>query len=296
MREHNGPKELDAILESLRKGDYERARRALEELDREYPDNFTILYNLGMCYSDMGLLDQAISTLRRAVELAPTSANALVALAVAHARQGSVGEAEKLLRRALDLEPDNPYALRNLGAIRAEQGDYAGAYELLKKAARLLPDDPQTLYGLAATLIKLGRDDEADAYLKQLLQVKAPESLRELAKSLRREIAERTFKRQGLRMDAVLYCLDALKAFATMPRKKIERITYEIALLGRGGLDIHNPSRTYQINSLEGERTGLELLCWMYVGFKELDPTIDIGFDLSAEYAAARKLFEGGLG
>jgi len=39
--------------------------------------------------------------------------------------------------------------------------------------------------------------------------------------------------------------------------------------------------------------SGLHLLCIEYVGFQLIDPSIDIGFDLSAEYAAARKVHGG---
>src|SRR4051812_20607800 len=37
------------------------------------------------------------------------------------------------------------------------------------------------------------------------------------------------------RMDAVLYCLEALKRFHTMPKAESERITFEIAALGARG-------------------------------------------------------------
>lgn len=33
--------------------------------------------------------------------------------------------------------------------------------------------------------------------------------------------------------------------------------------------------------------SGLHLLCLEYVGFRIIDPAVDIGFDISAEYAEA---------
>ena len=68
-------------------------------------------------------------------------------------------------------------------------------------------------------------------------------------------------------------------------------IASEIALLGRGGLDINNPEKKYQLKSLDGDFTGLHLLCYMYVGFRILDETLDVGADLSSEYQAALRLF-----
>ena len=46
---------------------------------------------------------------------------------------------------------------------------------------------------------------------------------------------------------------------------------------------------TWQRDGLEdpGKFSGLHLLCIEYVGFKLIDPSVDLGFDLTAEYAAA---------
>jgi hypothetical protein len=41
---------------------------------------------------------------------------------------------------------------------------------------------------------------------------------------------------------------------------------------------------------LPGKFPGLQLLCIEYIGFKQIDPSVDLGFDLSAEYAAALAL------
>jgi hypothetical protein len=46
----------------------------------------------------------------------------------------------------------------------------------------------------------------------------------------------------------------------------------------------------HSLRSLPGDFTGLHLLCMEYVGFKILDPTVDMGFDIAAEYAAARRI------
>jgi tetratricopeptide (TPR) repeat protein len=47
---------------------------------KDDPDNIDILYNLGICYSEMGLLSKSIKILEKCTHLAPGFANALVAL------------------------------------------------------------------------------------------------------------------------------------------------------------------------------------------------------------------------
>ena len=47
------------------------------------------------------------------------------------------------------------------------------------------------------------------------------------------------------------------------------------------------------LQSLPGTFSGLQLTCYMYVGMQMVSPSMDIGFDLSLEYQAAKRLREG---
>lgn len=72
-----------------------------------------------------------------------------------------------------------------------------------------------------------------------------------------------------------------------MSPAEIGQATLEIALLGRQGLEIHNPDARYRLDSLPGEFTGLQLLCLMHVGIRRLDPQADTGTGLDREYDLA---------
>ena len=89
-----------------------------------------------------------------------------------------------------------------------------------------------------------------------------------------------------------MWCLSALQKFAAMTPAEVQTIGFEIALLGRSGLDVNNPDRKYALRSLPGEFTGLQLMSYMFVAFKQIAPDRDIGFDLSKEYEQALKLFQ----
>jgi hypothetical protein len=69
-------------------------------------------------------------------------------------------------------------------------------------------------------------------------------------------------------------------------------ITERLKRSGRSGLDSTNPTRMYHLKSLDGALSGLQLVCMMYVGLKQIAPELDIGFDVSKEYAEALRLFE----
>ena len=89
-----------------------------------------------------------------------------------------------------------------------------------------------------------------------------------------------------------MYCLGALEKFENMSLAEVQKIGFEIALLGTRGLNVNDPSVRYTLRSLPGDYTGSHLLCLEYVAFKKFAPEQDIGFDLSAEYRSALALYD----
>ncbi len=79
--------------------------------------------------------------------------------------------------------------------------------------------------------------------------------------------------------------------FEGMALNDVKRVTMEIAMIGSKGLSVQDPTAKYTLRSLSGSFSGLHLLCTEYVGFKIIDPSVDIGFDIAAEYEAARHSF-----
>lgn len=69
--------------------------------------------------------------------------------------------------------------------------------------------------------------------------------------------------------------------------KEIQDISFKIGLKGRSGLDINDPQRKYQIIFMPGTFSGLQLVCYMYVGFKLIAPERDIGIDSFQEKIAS---------
>jgi hypothetical protein len=151
------------------------------------------------------------------------------------------------------------------------------------------------LYGIGIAHRERGDPKAADEFFKKIIAENKNPEISERAMTERREIALETLKSKGFRIDAVMYCLEALELFSSKPRNEIVQIVGEIALLGRSGLDINNPQRKYDLKRLRGEFTGLQLVCYMYVGFRILDENVDIGADLSTEYNAAVRLFSNQL-
>ena len=282
---------LDDAIRILKSGKLREGTEILEDLVGADPENVNVLYNLGMCYSELGSIDKSIVTLEKCVRLAPEHANALTALGFSYSRKGEQEKALAKLKAALEIDPDNFFALKNYGVVLAKLGRYQDAITSLEKARRLVPDSPEVQYGLGLAYKENGDVKAADNLFKKVIEADKDSKITELARTERREIALESLKSKGFRMDAVMYCLGALELFSSKARNDIFTIASEIALLGRTGLDINHPEKRYHLNSLTGDFSGLHLLCYMYVGFRILDENVDIGADLSSEYQAALKLF-----
>ena len=52
----------------------------------------------------------------------------------------------------------------------------------------------------------------------------------------------------------------------------------------------NDPDDKYTLKSLPGKFSGLHLLAIMYTAFRQFDPTMDTGADLSAEFKAATEM------
>lgn len=80
-----------------------------------------------------------------------------------------------------------------------------------------------------------------------------------------------------------------------MSKERIQEIAFEVGMLGTAGIDYSKPDRRYSLKSLPGEQfTGLQLLVFMFVGFKKIDPALNSGLDFDEAYRMAMTLMEGG--
>lgn len=256
------------------------------------PENSTLLGNLGMVYSDAGYVDRAIALLEKTTEINPRYADGFVALGVAYTRAGDLVKAGENLRKGIEIDSGNPWAYRNLGVVYLRQENPSEAVKVLSKATELSPEDVRAWYGLAQALELSGDISGADDAYQQVISINEYGDMAESARQARSKIASGAFREKGdLRMDAVMYLVSALEKFQTMDNEQLQKVGFEIAMLGTKGININDPESNYAIESLPGQFSGLSLVCHQYAAFKRFAPQMDIGFDLSGEYDAALEMF-----
>lgn len=283
---------IEYAISLLKNGDYGTAVPMLRSALKLSPNDPTILFNLGMALSDLNLLDEAIAALKYLTQLQPNNPRAWNALGVAYSRNNDIAAAETALSTSLDLDPDDGYAYRNLGALVAKRSQKEGL-PLLKRAAELMPEDQAAQYGYGLALLVTGDSATADVIFKKTVDLNPLTQIAEFARSKRSKLAHETMRfavDDNPRMDAVMYCLAALELFEKQPELR-KSVTFEIAMLGRQGLDINDPTQKYTLKSLTGSFSGLQLVSYMYVGLRHLAPEMDPGIDLSREFKQAKQMF-----
>jgi Flp pilus assembly protein TadD len=278
----------DRVHEAMARGDLGVAIPLMKALIAAEPDKATLLYNLGMVYSDQGRLEEAKNLLRQAAALNPKESQIVVAIGVVYARAGDPASAIETLERAIRLAPEDPFAHQNLGACLLKQGEAKRAESHFRKSLEADPDNLRSRFGLAQTLETLDRLHDADEGYQQIIKAGGHTPVGEWAKEGRTRIAHALLRKGGEeRPDVLMYCLGALERFADMTDQQIQAVGQEIAILGMKGLDINNPTKKYTLKTLSGEFSGLHLVSIMYVAFQKTAPGTDVGIDLSREYAQA---------
>jgi Tfp pilus assembly protein PilF len=116
-----------AVL-ALRQRNYDLAAQRLERARDLAPQNDQIYDLLGILEADRGHSAEAISDLRRAVDLNPKNLRAAYALAEEIERQGdpnSEADFQQVIEKILAAQPDNLAALLELSRVAAKRGDAA---------------------------------------------------------------------------------------------------------------------------------------------------------------------------
>ncbi|MCW8871151.1 MAG: sulfotransferase [Xanthomonadales bacterium] len=184
-------------------GDSSRSLTLLEPLAWRHSESPSFHFEYGQTLSALGRGDEAITALRKAVELEPGHAGAWrslgdqlavagdepgsraayekhFAIAIRHPelieaiellRAGKLGKAERLAREFLKKYPADVSAIRVLADIGIKLGQFDDARHLLERCLELAPDFHLARHNYANVLVRQQRLEEADAQAEKLLAV-----------------------------------------------------------------------------------------------------------------------------
>ena len=127
------------------------------------PLSATLHYNLGLAFTHRGLVAEAVSEFKQAVECDPNLAEAYVNLGGLYADAEPAKSIEANMK-ALEINPDLGPAHSNLAFNYLRNGEPEKAIAHAKRALELMPGSPKAYQLLAAAYLESGRA-EASAEL-----------------------------------------------------------------------------------------------------------------------------------
>lgn len=127
--------------------------------------------NLGHAYYDKGLIDEAIEEYKRALELDPNLEFAYDGLGSAYARKGLRDKAITMFKWTVDLNPNSALAHRNLGRAYSDKGLIDDAISEFKRALELDPSDVSGHNDLGIAYAKKRLWRAAMAEFEQVMQL-----------------------------------------------------------------------------------------------------------------------------
>ncbi|MBF0344484.1 MAG: tetratricopeptide repeat protein [Nitrospirae bacterium] len=121
-----------------------------EHAERVTGGGYLVYGNLGAALLSSNRLEDAIASLKKAVELNPIMWDSYVNLGRALFRLNRMKEAAESFSKAIEIRPDSFSAYNGLGAVMFSAGKKQEALDLFRKAMSLNPDYEKTRHNLAA--------------------------------------------------------------------------------------------------------------------------------------------------
>ncbi len=135
------------------------------------PDHAEAFVNLGNVLKGLGEIDDAVTQYKRAVELRPNFVGALHNIANALQTQHKYDEAEMWYERALAIEPDHPSCHFGLGCVYQAQKKIDAAIARYERAIAINPRFVEALHNLGTVHDSVGRSQVAAKWFRWALSI-----------------------------------------------------------------------------------------------------------------------------
>ena len=147
----------------------ERELRHLRIDSAKHPTDAKVHFHLGQAYHQFGDVEAAEAVWRDYLSRCPGSPSVVRALCELCLRGGRRADALELFSTAQMPAEEDPFVNFMAGVARAEEGEWSDALRQLQTSHESGYDDPLVLERLAECLDQLGRAEEAEPLLRELL-------------------------------------------------------------------------------------------------------------------------------
>jgi tetratricopeptide (TPR) repeat protein len=143
------------------------AASVYEKLIEKDKDSDILYFNLGIIYSKMGKVDEAISALGEAVKLNPRYLEACMGLGVLYETKNDLASAVKHYDKALEIDPTNVNVYHRLGFVLTKDKRYSEAAAVYETLAKIDAKDPFVYIEWANIFFNQKLADEAIGILEK---------------------------------------------------------------------------------------------------------------------------------
>jgi Flp pilus assembly protein TadD len=161
-----------AWLTSQRNEDYRSELSLWYDTVAKRPGNARAQYNLGVAYTHLGRLTEAITRYEEALRIQPDYADPHNNLGAAFAQMGRVDEAMAHFAEALRINPHDASAHYNLARGLAMAGQIPEAIFHYEAALRITPADAEIHYNLGNVYLRTSQLEQAIEQYEQALQLR----------------------------------------------------------------------------------------------------------------------------
>jgi len=157
--------------EALKGENYDEAVECFQKAIAIKPNDAKAYYNLGIAYSEKGLLDEAMAEFKKAISINPNFAEAHNNLGTVYGKRGMIDEEISEYEKAIALNPNLAEPHNNLGFVYSEKGMLDEAISEYRKAIALDRNNELALYNLAIAYTAMRNHPDAIDALKQIIAI-----------------------------------------------------------------------------------------------------------------------------
>jgi tetratricopeptide (TPR) repeat protein len=162
---------IGSALVSQAKGDAKAAALYLARAKGVIGDSPDLLYKFALAAANSNLNGDAMSALKRAIELRPAEPSYYFVLGSLWLKKPDLQEAEQAFRQSLKLRPDDPSGQTHLGYTLLKQKKFSEAREWLEKSIQKDAGTPESFYYLGLIAQEQAEDEQAVRFFEKAIQL-----------------------------------------------------------------------------------------------------------------------------
>lgn len=160
---------LQYAARQLQSGDWNGAKETLDKAKAKDPGQQYLWASYAVIAEHQSNMEEAKTDFKKELSAHPDNASVVGALADAENKSGDSAAAREAIQSYLDRHPGDARLSVYMASLQTAADDNAGALKTLESAADHNPDDRSVRLSLSNALLRLGRNDEAAAAAKSVL-------------------------------------------------------------------------------------------------------------------------------